>query len=404
MPENKGLVGLRPVNEAVAGIFTAPPYDVITYGTPLQKALSGRENLIHVHLRPPEEGEVRYPNAKKAMDEFAAKGVLIHDDEPSYYVYRQSKKSAGLDRIGVFLACKVYNYKEGKVIRHEKTFDDKVTDRRKLCEATGYQTESVFSVVEDKGGRLMEALKEVSKAKPLYSFISNFGGASDMEGVKNEVWKVPEASSMGKRIKQLIEAENAYIADGHHRYHCALLMGKSHVQMYISPSGSAKIQPYDRVVGSVKEEDVKALPEKMKGKFDVSEYNKLEVPKKHSIILYFKDRMLLLKAKPEFIKGIGDDPVAKLDCRILQDHILSVLGIPGTGKLGYFPGSETGFARMKELVDGGEYQFAVSLAPVEFYELKAVADRGIANPEIVMPQKSTYFWPKILSGLFLYKF
>jgi len=401
MPENKGLVGLRPADGSVAETFTAPPYDVITYGTPLQKALSGRENLIHVHLRPPEEGEARYLNAKKALDGFIAKGLLIHDDEPSYYVYRQSKKSAGLDRIGVLLACRVYDYKEGKVIRHEKTFDDKVVDRRKLCEATGYQLEVVFSVVEDRERKLMEALTEVSKAKPLYSFMSSFGGASDMEGVRNDVWKVPESSGMGKRIKRLIEGENAYIADGHHRYHCALLMGCSYVQMYISPSGSARIQPYDRVVGSA-EENVKALPEKVKEKFEVAEHDKLEVPEKHHIILYFKDRILMFKAKPEFLKGLGDDPVAKLDCSILRNHILSSL--PQGATMGYFPGSETGFAHMKKLVDSGEYQFAVSLAPVEFNELKAVADRGITNPEIVMPQKSTYFWPKILSGLFLYKF
>ena len=105
MPENKGLVGLRPLDTGVAEIFTAPPYDVITYGTQLQKVLSGRENIIHIHLRPPEEGEARYLNAKKALDGFVAKGQLIRDDEPSYYVYRQSKKSVGLDRIGVLLAC-----------------------------------------------------------------------------------------------------------------------------------------------------------------------------------------------------------------------------------------------------------------------------------------------------------
>ncbi|MCX6776993.1 MAG: DUF1015 domain-containing protein [Candidatus Micrarchaeota archaeon] len=402
MPENKGLVGLRPVDEAAAEIFTAPPYDVITYGTPLQEVLSGRENIIHVHLRPPEEGEARYPNAKKALDGFVAKGLLIRDDEPSYYVYRQSKKSAGLDRIGVLLACRVYDYKDGKVIRHEKTFDDKVVDRRKLFEATGYQLEVVFSVVEDRERKLMEALTEVSKAKPLYSFMSSFGGASDMEKVRNDVWKVPESSGMGKRIKQLIESENAYIADGHHRYHCALLMGCSHVQMYISPSGSAKIQPYDRVVGSLSEEDVEALPAKVKEKFEVAEHGKLEVPEKHNIIFYFKDRILTFKARPGFLNGLGDDPVAKLDCSILKSHIFSSL--PQGAKMGYFPGSETGFAHMKKLVDSGEYQFAVSLAPVEFSELKAVADKGIANPEIVMPQKSTYFWPKILSGLFLYKY
>ncbi len=408
MPESKGLVGLRPKDSAVAKVFAAPPYDVITYGTPLQKVLSSRENLIHVHLRPPEEGDARYPNAKRELDRFVAKGDLVEEKEPSYYVYKQSGK--GVDRIGVILACRVYPYSEGKVIRHEKTFDDKVLDRKKLYEATGYQIGVVFSVMEDKKSELLNALKEVSGGKPLYSFVTEYGGASDMEGVKNDVWKVPENSEIGKRLKAIIASEPAYIADGHHRYHCAVVMGHPYVQMYISPSSSAKIQAYDRVVGSVRKEDLDALPEKVKDKFEIKPGKKLAVPKKHEILFYFKDKSLVFKAKKEFLKSLEHDPVAKLDCSILQNHILfphlglSAQNIKDKHYFNYFPGSETGFSHMKRLVDSGEYMFAVSLAPVEFDELKAVADMGIKNPEIVMPQKSTYFWPKLLSGLTLYKF
>ncbi len=408
MPESKGLVGLRPRDSETAKIFAAPPYDVITYGTPLQKVLSSRQNLIHVHLRPPEEGDARYSNAKKALDEFVSKGMLLRENEPSYYVYRQSAK--GLDRIGVILACKVYPYSEGQIIRHEKTFDDKVLDRKKLYEATGYQIGVVFSVMEDKKGELLNTLKEVSKGKPLYSFMTEYSGASDMEGVNNGVWRVPESSEMGQRIKSAVAGEPAYIADGHHRYHCAVVMGHPFVQMYISPSSSARIQAYDRVVGSVKKEDLDALPEKVKGKFDVKPGKKLEVPKKHEIIFYFQDKILIFKAKKEFLKSLEKDPVAKLDCSILQNHMLfphlglSSQNIKDKHYFNYFPGSETGFDSMKRLVDSGEYMFAVSLAPVEFPELKAVADMGIKNPEIVMPQKSTYFWPKLLSGLTLYRF
>ncbi|MFH1471115.1 MAG: DUF1015 family protein [Candidatus Micrarchaeota archaeon] len=408
MPESKGLVGLRPRDSDVAKVFAAPPYDVITYGTPLQKTLSLQENLIHVHLRPPEEGDARYLNAKKALDDFVAKGTLVRENEPSYYVYRQAAK--GLDRIGVILACKVYPYSDGQIIRHEKVFDDKVLDRKRLYEATGHQIGVVFSVMEDKKGELLKALKEASKATPTYEFITDYAGTSDMERVKNEVWRVPENSEIGQGIKQAIGSEPAYIADGHHRYHCAVVMKHSHVQMYISPSSSAKIQAYDRVVGSVKQEDLDSLPEKVRDKFEVVAGGKLEVPKKHEIIFYFKDKILVFKAKNEFLNDVEKDAVAKLDCSILQNHLLfphlglSAENIKDKHYFNYFPGSETGFAHMKKLVDSGEYMFAVSLAPVEFSELKEVADMGIKDPEIVMPQKSTYFWPKLLSGLSLYKF
>ncbi|MBU4561348.1 DUF1015 family protein, partial [bacterium] len=99
------------------------------------------------------------------------------------------------------------------------------------------------------------------------------------------------------------------------------------------------------------------------------------------------------------------------DASILQNRILfpylglSTENIKDKRYLNYFPGNPVGLAQMKELVDrGNKYQFAVSLAAVDFNELKAVADKGIEDPEIVMPQKSTYFWPKLLSGIILYKF
>ncbi len=408
MPENKGLVGLRPSDNEFAKTFVAPPYDVITYGTPLQKVLSERENLIHAHLRPKEEGDARYKKAKEKLDELVSKKKLLFDDEPSYYVYEQA--FGDTSRIGVLLACKVTDYKEGKVIRHERTFDDKVKDRLNLRKATGYQIGVVFSVVEDKKNELLKILKEVSKDEPLYSFRTDFNGTSDMDGIENSVWKVPEDSDSGKKIKKAIESEPTYIADGHHRYHCALVLGQKYLQMYISPSASASIQAYDRVVGNVNPADVGALGEKIKDKFEISEHKELEVPEKHSMIFYFKERILKFKARPEFLKELESDPVQLLDCSILQNHILfphlglSSANIKDKKYFYYLPGNESGFAHMKKLVESGEYVFAVSLAPVEFSELKAVADKGIADPEIVMPQKSTYFWPKLLSGLFIYKF
>ncbi|MFH1448689.1 MAG: DUF1015 domain-containing protein [Candidatus Micrarchaeota archaeon] len=408
MPENKGLVGIRPKDNDFAKMFVAPPYDVITYGTPLQEILSGRENLIHSHLRPKEEGDGRYANAKKTLDRLVSEGKLVEDNEPAYYVYRQVVGE--MTRIGVLLACKVTDYSEGKVIRHEKTFDDKVKDRMNLRKATGYQIGVVFSVMEDKKKELLAALEEVSKGEQLYSFSTDFEGTSDMDGIKNDVWRVPGNSELGGRIKSAIESEPAYIADGHHRYHCAVVMEQKYLQMYISPSASAKIQAYDRVVGSVKKEDVEALPEKVKDEFDVSEHGKLEVPDKHSMIFYFRDKILMYTAKPELLKEVEADPVAKLDCSLLQDHLLfphlglSTENIKDKRYFYYLPGNESGFSHMKKLVDGTEYEFAVSLAPVEFSELKAVADIGVGNPEIVMPQKSTYFWPKLLSGLFIYEF
>lgn len=406
MPENKGLIGLRPSDAAISK-FVAPPYDVISRESALYKILSTRKNLIHIHLRP-EDGELRYENARKALEDMITQGVLVEDNEPCYYVYKQEFE--GESRIGVMLALEVSDYSEGKVVRHEKTFDDKIIDRKKLREALGYQVGVVFGVVEDKNEKLLKTLNEISALKPLYAFITDFGGTSDMDGILNTVWRIPENSPLGRKLHDLIIRESVYIADGHHRYHCALVMGQEYVQTYISPSTSAKILPYDRVVGGLPEEKLKDFPERLEGKFHVARADEFKVPEKHSFIFYFKKGIFKVSAGDNLLEQVKNDVVKRLDASILQDHILfSELGFsPEKFKdkhyFNYFPGNEHGLKKMVELVDKGEYQFAVSLAPVEFHELKAVADAGIENPEIVMPQKSTYFWPKLLSGIFLYKY
>ncbi|MBU4311066.1 DUF1015 domain-containing protein [bacterium] len=429
MPEVKGLIGIRPKDNDIAKEFAAPPYDVITYGTKLQTVLSSRKNLVHIHLRPKEEGEEIYNNAKKALKKFRDEGILIEDNEPCYYIYEQEWE--GGERIGVICAVEVSDYQEGKIIRHEKTFDDKVTDRLNLRKATGYQMGNILGVVEDKSGELLTLLNNIaSSQQPIFNFVCNFEGSSDMEGSINKIYRVPQASEEGKKIPNLLLSENIYIADGHHRYHASLKLGQKFTMMYISPSGSAKIQPYGRVIGNVDEEKLANLPHAISNDFDIKGHDKFEVPEKHSFIFYFKvselqkqktgqalarrhfkDKILKITIKPEVLEEAKNNPLKMLDASILQNRILfpylglSTENIKDKRYLNYFPGNPVGLAQMKELVDrGNKYQFAVSLAAVDFNELKAVADKGIEDPEIVMPQKSTYFWPKLLSGIILYKF
>jgi uncharacterized protein (DUF1015 family) len=204
---------------------------------------------------------------------------------------------------------------------------------------------------------------------------------------------VPESSPEGGALRAAVAENPLYIADGHHRYHAALLGGQTHAMAYIVED--ARILAYNRVInGKIRLAEAKA-------DLNLIPADDLVTPPKHHFCLYTKEGAFLLKAKT-----VPDDVVGGLDCSILERELYPLLGVEHSMILkkehfDYYP--EWDLATMKALVDAGEYDLAVALHPVSIGELMAVADAGMANPEIVMPEKSTFFAPKILSGLFLYK-
>ena len=172
-----GLTGLRPDPAHVSEI-ASPPYDVIKPGTPLEKLLSQRaSSLFHIIL-----GD--QPAA--ARDRMVEGGLLIEDSEPAYYVYEQSWD--GGQRTGVFVAAEVSPYADKQIIRHEKTFDDKVKGRLAMSRATGLQTGPVFVLTRASIAAALEQAKRESA--PLYEFTSEFGGFSELEVIENRVWRV----------------------------------------------------------------------------------------------------------------------------------------------------------------------------------------------------------------------
>ena len=378
----RGLTGLRPVGDSI-GRITCPPYDVIKQGTPLETALKNNEDsLFHITLGHDPQGALR---------RLTETGALLADDVPSFYIYEQSYGAE--TRTGVFAAAAVSEYARGEIIRHEKTFDDKVKGRLELRAKTGYTFEPVFLLTESPLGTVMQEVK--NKCQPVYEFTSDFAGASELHGIRNRIFRVEEKSREGQIIIGLLRENPLYIADGHHRYHASLLNRQSHFLAYICETSAARILAYNRVInGLISFRDVK-------NRLELVESPVFETPPKHSFAIYTKEGSFLLTAG-----HIPEDPVERLDCSILEKELYVHLGlthdmIADSRHFDYYP--ESDLDKMTGLVNAGKYDLAVALHPVSISELTAVADAGISDPHIVMPEKSTFFSPKILSGIIIYR-
>ena len=375
-----GLTGLRPDPEHVAKVIS-PPYDVIKPGTPLEELLRREpESLFHIILGDDPQG---------AVERLSTEGVLITDDEPAYYVYEQSWSDGR--RTGVFAAAAVSPYEDMQVIRHEKTFDDKVQGRIAMRRATGLHIGPVFTLTR---GAIAQTLESVKASPPLYDFASEFGGHSELEGIENKVWRVPEDSHDGRAIQEALSTEPLYIADGHHRYHASLLNHQTHFLTYVTEG--AVIQAYNRVINGV------APFSKVKDTLPLEPVDEFRTPSKHRFCIYTKEGIYELAAQK-----VPDDVVGRLDCAILERELYPSLGlthdmIADPNHFDYY--SESALDEMKAAVDRGDYDLAVALHPVGLDELMAVADAGLEDSDIVMPEKSTFFAPKILSGLVLYRY
>jgi len=382
MVEVRGLTGLRPATDSI-GKITCPPYDVIKPGAKLDSVLRQNEDsLYHITLGQDPLG---------ALKRLLEKGYLQMDAVPGFYVYEQTWGQE--TRTGVLAAAAVSEYSRGEIIRHEKTFDDKVKGRLELRTKTGYTFEPVFLLTKSPLEKVLNEIK--NNYRPEYEFISDFSGASELHGIKNRIFRVEENSEEGLIIKERLKENPLYIADGHHRYHASLLNGQTHFLAYICEAFKARILAYNRVINGL------VGFEKIKDNLQMVQTCDFKTPPKHCFAIYTKDGAFLLKAA-----RVPEDVIGRLDCSILEKELYPLLGlahdmIADNRYFDYYPESE--LDKMTQLVDEGKYDLAVALHPVSISELTDVADAGIRYPQIVMPEKSTFFSPKILSGIFIYR-
>ena len=405
----KAFECIRP-DEKVADRVAALPYDVYNREEALKEV--EREPLSFLAI---DRAEIQfdssvdtyadcvYDKARELLDGRIADGTFITDTDKAYYVYELTMN--GRTQTGIAACASIDDYNNNIIKKHENTRADKEQDRINHVDRCSAQTGPIFLAY-----RADEVIRnEVAKAKeekPLYSFTSP-------DGIRHHVYKISNAQSVENIEKAFAGIDDIYIADGHHRAASAVKVGlkrreehpdytgEEEFNYFLSvlfPDEELMIMPYNRVVkdlnGYSKEEFIKKIEEK----FEIEESAAAVEPAyKAEFGMYLDEKWYKLKAKKDIL---SDDPVDGLDVAILQNNLLEpVLGIhdPKTDKRIDFVGGIRGLLELEKRCHT-DCVLAFSMYPTSIAELFAVADAGR-----LMPPKSTWFEPKLRSGLFIHK-
>ncbi|MBI3189115.1 MAG: DUF1015 domain-containing protein [Ignavibacteriales bacterium] len=397
----------------------APPYDVISLQQ--QDELYKRSTYNVVRLILGREGD-RYKSALRHFTQWREENILSVDDEPALYVLTQTymlPDGKQVTRRGFIAACRLEEPGKGTIFPHEKTLSKPKEDRLKLFQATETMFSQIFSIYSDPNNELKDALFGITSSRANYEV--------EFENVLNRVWRLTDATNI-QAITDYFRTNNVLIADGHHRYETAFNYmnvrkeqnsdhtGKeayNFVPMFFTNMNDPGliILPTHRVVHSVPDFDISSFMQKLEQYFHVTIYsNQNQILKnlplrKHNfgMILPTALGFILLELKSfSFIKELQiPEPVGRLDVTILHSLILKqILGISLEAQeqklnLDYEKDSQQAIDAVRD----GRAQIAFILNPTPIEQVHEVAVAGYT-----LPQKSTYFYPKLLSGLVSYSF
>lgn len=394
-----------------AGKVAALPFDVYSREE-AREAVKGNPlsflNIDRAETQFPEDTDPYddrvYEKARELLDREIREGVYVTDPEENYYLYELTMD--GRSQTGVVACCSIDDYINGIIKKHENTREDKELDRIRHVDTTNAHTGPIFLAYRQNGA-VKAIVAEGKKGCPVYDFVSE-------DGIGHRVWIIGDREQV-RALGQAFEGIGAtYIADGHHRAASAVKVGlkrrgehpgytgREPFNYFLSvlfPDEELMILPYNRAVrdlnGMSRDEFLKALD----GKFQVQELGSgpFAPKEKGSFGMYLGRRWYCLKAGS---RCMGEDPVKGLDVSILQDLLLEpVLGImdPRTDKRVDFIGGIRGPEELERRCHE-DMAVAFSMYPTSIGELLAVADAGL-----LMPPKSTWFEPKLRSGLFIHR-
>ncbi len=419
----KPFRGIRPPKELVEQV-SSRPYDVLNSEEARAEAAGNEKSLYHI-IKPEinfepgtdEHDERVYGAAVEQFAKFRQKGWLVQDEKEKYYVYAQTileqgeSPLGGKTQYGLVVGAWVDDYLEGRIKKHELTRKDKEEDRMKHVRVLNANMEPVFFAYPHRDD-LDQIVAEVTKNEPEYDFVAA------PEGFRHTFWVINDEAIIERITKIFSEIPSMYIADGHHRSAAAAGVGKElkvkNSQLGIKdpesdyflavcfPDNQLNIIDYNRVVKDLNGLSEQEFLQALEKDFDVTPY---EVPATdyeavkpkclHNFSLYLGGKWYSLTAKPG--RYDDNDPIGVLDVTIssclILDNILGIKDLRRDKRID-FVGGIRGLGELKRRVDSGEMKMALALYPVTMKQIIDIADSGN-----IMPPKTTWFEPKLRSGL-----
>ncbi len=405
----RGFRAFRPA-EKNQSLIPALPYDVMSSEEAREMVQDNPLSFLHI-----DKAEIDLPlgtdlydtavyeKAKENLISLEKNGDLIQDSAPCLYVYKQVMN--GRSQIGIVGCASIDDYMNNVIKKHEHTLAKKEQDRINHVNTCDANTGPIFLTYRknDEISGIVESW--IHNNQPAYDFTA--------DGVNQTVWVVDDADTVGKLSALFDTVPAMYIADGHHRCASAVRVGEmrrkanpdytgneefNYFLAVAFPDEELEIMDYNRVVKDLNGLDENEFITAVSKFFEVEKTEgRCKPSDKHTFGMYLNKQWYLLRAKADIINE--DDPVERLDVSILQNYLLdAVLGIknPKTDDRIDFIGGIRGLAELEKRADS-DMQLAIAMYPTTVDDLMAIADAGL-----IMPPKSTWFEPKLLSGLFIH--
>ncbi len=411
MAKLKAFRAWRPVKEK-AQLVASRPYDVLNTEEAKKEARGNPLSFLHV-IKP----EIDFPDSfdhyapeiyqkgKENFQRLVDDNIIFQEDQESLYIYRLTMD--GRSQVGIVGCAAVDDYFKDVIKKHELTRPDKEEDRKNHIRIGRMQAEPVFFAYPAVA-KLDRLMIEVMQAPSEYDFTTQ-------DGIQHEVWIIQDTAIINSIIAEFEKLPATYVADGHHRTAAAALVGKElretdrrssgneEYNYFLAvhfPDNQLQIIDYNRVVKDLNGYSEEAFIEKLHDGFEILEQSNTAIKpaQLHQFGMYLDGKWYLLKAKPHTYSD--NDPIRVLDVTILSHQILTpILNIHDlrTDKRIDFVGGIRGLKELEKLVDKGEMKVAFALHPVTMKQLMDIADSGK-----IMPPKTTWFEPKLRSGLFVH--
>ena len=350
-----------------------------------------------------------YAHAKELYEERLSDGTYICDEDDAYYIYELVMD--GRSQTGLVAVASIDDYVSGVIKKHENTREDKEIDRITHVDTLGAQTGPIFLAYRDDE-RVGKVVRDAKEQTPLYDFTAD-------DGIAHRVWKISDPEAISEIRDAFEKISGIYIADGHHRAASAVKVGlkrreadgtstragagsrreSDYFLSVLFPQSELKIYDYNRTVKDLNGLSTEEFIEKISADFDVTKSDEQVRPSsKGEFGMYLDGQWYILKAHSGLYAD--KDAVGALDVSVLQENILGpILGIddPRTDKRIDFIGGIRGLSELEKRADG-DMKVSFSMYPTSMDELFDVADAGM-----LMPPKSTWFEPKLRSGIFIHE-